>query len=134
MSLKIFPDKIRFDYKSKNWQYEFDEIKELRLLRKKKKYFLENAAFVAVTATAYYCMIFSDLMDLYYIIPALLCYTLIIATRFKNETEFVYFVFVRDVYKNEIRTKIASKDRVLIRKQIDHYLGLQFERSIGRTA
>lgn len=134
MPLKIFPDKIRFDYKSKNWQYEFDEIKEIGLLKKKKKYFLENGAFIAVTATAYYCMIFSNLMDLYYIIPTLLSYTLIIAARFKTKTDFVYFVFVKDIYKNEIRTKIASKDRLLIGKQIDQYLDLQFERNIGRTA
>ncbi|SFC97212.1 hypothetical protein [Flavobacterium phragmitis] len=134
MPLKILPDKIKFDYNSKKWQYEFDEIRELRLLKKKKKYLLENGAFIVVTAAAYYCMIFSNLMDLYYIIPALLCYTLIIAARFKNKNEFEYFIFVKDIYRKEIRTKIASEDRVLIGKQIDRYLGLQFERSIGRTA
>ncbi|MBW1657124.1 hypothetical protein [Flavobacterium quisquiliarum] len=134
MPLKILPDKIKFDYNSKKWQYEFDEIRDLRLLKKKKKYFLENGAFIAVTTATYYCMFFSNLMDLYYIIPALVCYTLIIAARFKNKNEFEYFIFVKDVYKNEIRTKIASKDRVLIGKQIDQYLGLQFERRIRRTA
>ncbi|AWK07126.1 hypothetical protein HYN56_23995 [Flavobacterium crocinum] len=134
MPLKILPDKIKFDYDSKEWQYQFNEIRELRLLKKKKKYFLENGAFIAVTGATYYCMIFSNLMDLYYIIPALLCYALIIASRFKNNNEFEYFIFVKDIYKKEIRTKIATKDRVLIGKQIDQYLGLQFERNIGRTA
>ncbi|MFC0778359.1 hypothetical protein [Flavobacterium sp. HJSW_4] len=134
MPLTIFSDKVRFRYKSKNWQYQFDEIKELGLLKKKRKYFLENGAFIAVTAATYYCMLFSDLMYLYYVIPAIFCYSFILATRFGNKAEFVYFVFVKDVYKNEIRTKIASKDRVLIGKQIDDYLDLQFERSVKRTA
>ncbi|WP_278020734.1 hypothetical protein [Flavobacterium ginsengisoli] len=73
-------------------------------------------------------------MDLYYIIPAILCYALIIVARFSNKAEFVYFVFVKDIYKNEIRTKIALKDRKLVGKQIDAYLDLQFERSVKRTA
>jgi len=134
MPLTIFHDEIRFHYKSKSWQYHFDEIKKIGLLKKKKKYFIENGAFIAVTAVAYYFMIFSDLMDLYYIIPALLCYVIIVAARFSEKSEFDYFVFVKDIYKNEIKTKIEVKDRVLIGKQIDYYLGLQFERSIKRTA
>lgn len=134
MPLTIFSDKVRFRYKSNNWQYQFDEIKELGLLKKKKKYFLENGAFIAVIAVAYYCMLFSDLTDLYYIIPALLCYTFIMSARFSNKAEFVYFVFVRDIYKNEIRTKIALRDRTIIGKQIDYYLDLQFEKSVKRTA
>ncbi|BDU27462.1 MULTISPECIES: hypothetical protein [unclassified Flavobacterium] len=134
MSLTIFRDKIRFHYKSKNWQYQFDEIKEIGLLKKKKKYFLENSVFIAVTAVTYYCMIFSDIIDVYYIIPAVLCYSLVIIAWFREKTEFNYFVFVKDVYKNKIRTKIKAEDRVLISRQIDHFLDLQFERSIGRTA
>jgi hypothetical protein len=134
MPLTIFSDEVRFRYKSKNWQYQFDEIKELGLLKKKRKYFLENGAFIAVTAVAYYCMLFSNIMDLYYIIPAVLCYAFIIAARFGNKAEFVYFIFVKDIYQNEIRTKIASKDRLLVGKQIDYYLDLQFERSVKITA
>ncbi|HEX8014206.1 MAG TPA: hypothetical protein VF465_03150 [Flavobacterium sp.] len=134
MFITIFTDTIKFHYKSKNWQYDFDEIKELGLLKKKKKYFLENGAFIAVTAAAYYCMIFSDLTDLYYIIPTLVCYVFIIIARFDNTSEFVYFFFVKDIYKKEIRIKIAEKDRPLIGEQIDHFLDLQFERSIKKTA
>ncbi|MFC4477029.1 hypothetical protein [Flavobacterium chungangensis] len=134
MPLTVFSDKVRFRYKSKNWQYHFDEIKEIGLLKKKKKYFLENGAFLAVTAATYYCMLFSNLMDLYYIIPAILCYSFILAMRFGNKAEFAYFVFVKDIYQNKIRTKIATKDRILVGKQIDFYLDLQFERSIKRTA
>lgn len=134
MPLTFFSNEVRFRYKSKNWQYQFDEIKELGLLKKKRKYFLENGAFIAVTAAAYYCMLFSTMMDLYYIIPAILCYAFIIAIRFSNKAEFVYFVFVKDIYQNEIRTKIALKDRAMVGKQIDYYLDLQFERSIQKTA
>ncbi|MCI9844734.1 hypothetical protein [Flavobacterium pectinovorum] len=134
MFITIFTDKINFYYKSKNWQYHLDEIKELGLLKKKKKYFLENGAFIAVTAVAYYCMIFTDLIDLYYIIPTLICYAFIIVARFDNPSEFVYFVFVKDIYRKEIKIKITPKDRVLIGKQIDHYLDLQFERNIKKTA
>ncbi len=134
MPLTIFPDKLRFCYKSKNWQYHFDEIKEIGLIKKKKKYLLENSAFAIVTAAAYYCMLFSDLMDLYYIIPAILCYTIIIAIRFNDPAEFVYFFFIKDIYHNEIVTKIESKDRDLVGKQIDYYLDLQFERNIQKTA
>jgi hypothetical protein len=57
MFITIFSDTIKFKYKSKNWQYNFDEIKELGLLRKKKEYFLESIAFIAVTAVVYCCMI-----------------------------------------------------------------------------
>ncbi|EJL61282.1 hypothetical protein [Flavobacterium sp. CF136] len=134
MFVTIFPDKIKFHYKSKNWHYHFDEIKELGLIKREKKYFLENGAFIAVTAVAYYCMIFSNLMDLYYIIPTLLCYTFIIIARFNDSSEFVYFVFVKDIYQKEIRIKIASKDRLQIGKQIDLYFDLQFERNIKKTA
>ncbi len=134
MPLTIFHDEIRFCYKSKNWQYHFDEIKKLGMLRKKKKYFLENGIFIAVTASAYYCMIFSDIMELYYIIPALLCYTLIIISRLKNPSEFNYFVIVKDVYQNEIISKIEAKDRAMIRRQIDHFKELRFERYIKNTA
>ncbi|WP_427874859.1 hypothetical protein [Flavobacterium sp. MMS24-S5] len=134
MPLTVFSDKVRFRYKSKNWQYHFDEIKEIGLLKKKKKYFLENGAFLAVTAATYYCMLFSNLIDLYYIIPAILCYSFILAMRFWNKAEFAYFVFVKDIYQNKIRTKIATKDRILVGKQIDSYIDLQFERSVKRTA
>ncbi|WP_163408273.1 hypothetical protein [Flavobacterium ajazii] len=134
MFITIFTDTIKFHYKSKNWQYHFDEIQELGLLKKKKKYFLENGAFIAVTIVAYYCMIFTDIVDLYYIIPTLLCYVFIIIARFDNPSEFAYFVFVKDIYRKEIRIKIASKDRLLIGKQIDRYLDLQFERNIKKTA
>ncbi|WP_281633526.1 hypothetical protein [Flavobacterium luteolum] len=134
MPLTIFSDEVRFRYKSKNWQYQFDEIKELGLLKKKKKYFLENGAFIAVTAAAYYCMLFSNIMDLYYIIPSILCYAFIIAMRFNDKTEFVYFLFVKDIYQKEIKTKIAPEDRILVGKQIDYYLDLQFERNVKRTA
>ncbi|MET3025541.1 hypothetical protein ABXT06_02580 [Flavobacterium sp. UW10123] len=134
MPLTIFSDKVRFRYKSKNWQYRFDEIKELGLLKKKKKYFLENATFITVTAFAYYCMLFSNITDLHYVIPAVLCYALVVVLWSSDKAEFVYFIFVKDIYQNEIRTKIASKDRALVGKQIDYYLDLQFERSIQKTA
>ncbi|MFB9110818.1 hypothetical protein [Flavobacterium gyeonganense] len=133
MFITIFSDTIKFNYKSKNWQYNFDEIKELGLLRKRKKYFLENSAFIAVTAVAYYCMIFTDMMDLYYIIPTILCYAFIIIARF-DSSEFIYFVFVKDIYQKETRIKIEANDRFLIGRQIDQYLDFQFERNIKSTA
>lgn len=134
MPITITPDKIKFCYESNTWQYDFDEIKELGILKKKKTYFMQNGAFIIVTAIAYYCMIFSNLPDLYYIIPVLFCYTFIIISRFYNPAKFVYFVLVRDVYQKEIKTKIALKDRFLIGKQIDHYLDLKFERNIKKMA
>lgn len=134
MPITITPEKIKFCYQSNTWQYDFDEIKELGILKKKKTYFLENGAFIIVTAIAYYSMIFSNLPDLYYIIPVLFCYTFIIIARFYKPVDFIYFVLVRDIYEKEIKTKIALKDRVLIGKQIDHYLEIQFERNIRKTA
>ncbi|MDQ8012757.1 MAG: hypothetical protein REI96_09940 [Flavobacterium nitrogenifigens] len=134
MPLTIFSDEVRFRFKSKNWQYQFDEIKELILLKKKRKYFLENGSFIAVTATAYYCMLFSNLIDLHYVIPAVLSYALIVALWFSDKTEFVYFLFVKDIYQKEIKTKIAPKDHVLVGEQMDYYLDLQFERSVKITA
>jgi len=111
MPLTILPDKIRFSSKSKNWQYDFDEIRRIGLVKKRKKFFLENTAFAVVTAATYYCMIFSDLMDLYCIILAILCYIPITILRFSDSTKFVYFLFVKDIHQKEIMTKIESKDR-----------------------
>ncbi|WP_417940132.1 hypothetical protein [Flavobacterium sp. RS13.1] len=134
MFITIFSDTIKFKYKSKNWQYKFDEIKELGLVRKKKEYFLESIAFIAVTAAAYCCMIFTDMMDLYCIIATVVCYACIIIARFHNASEFIYFVYVKDIYQKETRIKIESNDRFLIGRQIDQYLYFQFERSIKNTA
>lgn len=98
MFVIIFFDKIKFYYKFKNWYYYFDEIKEFGLIKREKKYFLENGVFIVVIVVVYYCMIFFNLMDLYYIILIFLCYIFIIIVRFNDFLEFVYFVFVKDIY------------------------------------
>ncbi|KFF03431.1 hypothetical protein [Flavobacterium reichenbachii] len=128
MFITLTPDRIHFEYGSKRWQYNFEEIAELGLLKKKKTYFLENGAFILVTVLTNYFLFFSDFMELYYIIPALLLYTVIVISRFHNTIEFEYFVIVRDVYQKEIRVKIKALDRVIIGKEIDHYLSLEFDR------
>lgn len=73
-------------------------------------------------------MIFSDLTDLYYILPTLLCYIVLIILRLDNKDDFEYFVIVRDIYKNEKKIKIKSLDRPVIGKKIDQYLSLEFDR------
>lgn len=133
MFISLTHDQVQFHYGSKQWQYSFNEIVELGLLKKKKTYLLENGAFIVVTALAYYCMIFTNLMELYYVIPALLCYTFLIILRFNNKAEFEYFVIVKDVYKKETKVKINATDRPVIGKQIDHYLSLEFNRILQRT-
>ncbi|WP_244248428.1 hypothetical protein [Flavobacterium foetidum] len=97
-------------------------------------FYLHNATFAAVTAITYYFMIFTDVNDLYYLIPAILGYTILVSSRFYNTEEFVYLVMIRDVYDNEKRVKIASKDRFLVGKQIDSFLELQFNQNIRKTA
>jgi hypothetical protein len=130
MFFTITHDQVHFCYGSKRWQYHFNEIAELGLLKKKKSYFLENGAFIAITAIAYCCMVFSDVMELYYIVPTLLCYTIIIIFRFHGNIDSEYYVIVKDVYQNEIRVKIKNLDRPIIGKQIDRYLNLEFDRSL----
>jgi len=127
MFFTLTHDQVQFHYGSKRWQYNFDEIVELGLLKKKKSYFLENSAFAAITALAYYFMVFSDVTELYYIIPTLLCYTILIILRFHNTIDFEYYVIVRDVYKNQTKVKINPSDRPVIGKQIDQYLNIQFD-------
>ncbi|MFB9076785.1 hypothetical protein ACFFLS_23780 [Flavobacterium procerum] len=134
MFITLTSDKITFRFKSKQWHYHFDEIKELGLVRRKKMFYLENTAFAAVTAITYYFMIFTNVSDLYYIIPAVLCYTILVIARFYHTDEFVYLVMIKDVYDNEKRIKIASNDRLLIGKQIDSFLELQFNQNIKKTA
>ncbi|SNR44210.1 hypothetical protein SAMN04487979_10624 [Flavobacterium sp. ov086] len=134
MFITLTPNQVHFRYGKNQWQYSFDEIAELGILRKKKTYFLVNTMFILVTGVAYYCMIFSDIIDIYYIIPTLLCYTFLIILRFNDRTEFEYSVLVRDIYEKEITIKIKNQDRNLIGKQIDQYLNLQFDRMIQKTA
>jgi Ca2+/Na+ antiporter len=97
------------------------------LLKKKKSYFLENIAFLIVTFFAYYFIIFSNFAELYYIIPTLLCYTILIILRFPKNLEFDYYVIVKDIYQKETKVKIKALDRTKIGKQIDQYLSLKFD-------
>lgn len=133
MFISLTHDQVQFQYGSKHWQYNFNEIVELGLLKKKKTYLFENGAFMAVTVLAYYCMIFTNVMELYYLIPTLLCYSFLIILRFNNKTEFDYFVIVKDIYKKEIKVKINALDRPVIGKQIDQYLNFEFERILKTT-
>jgi hypothetical protein len=133
MFFTLTHDQIRFQYGSNRWQYSFNEIAELGLLKKKKTYLLENAIFIAVTALAYYCMVFSNLSELYYIGPTLLIYTILIILRFHNDIEFEYYVIVRDIYKKETKVKINGNDRPVIGKQIDHYLDFNFDRLLQKN-
>jgi hypothetical protein len=134
MFITITSNQVHFRYGKNRWQYAFDEIDELGIVRRKKTYFLENLLFILVTAVAYYCMIFTHMADLYYIIPALLCYTILIILRFHDTVEFEYSVLVRDCFQQEIKIKIKASDRNIIGKQIDQYLNLQFDRMVKRTA
>ena len=127
MFITLTHDQVRFHYGSGHWQYNFDEIVELGLLKKKKSYFLENIAFLIVTAFAYYFIIFSNFAELYYIIPTLLCYTILIILRFPKNLEFDYYVIVKDIYQKETKIKIKALDRTKIGKQIDQYLSLKFD-------
>ncbi|OXG09181.1 hypothetical protein B0A64_02900 [Flavobacterium araucananum] len=133
MFFTLTQDQVQFQYGSKRWQYSFNEIVELGLLKKKKTYLLENSAFVLVTALSYYCMVFSNLMELYYIAPTLLVYTILIILRFYNDIEFEYYVIVRDIYKKETKVKIRIMDRPAIGKQIDLFLNLNFDRLLQKT-
>ncbi|MBS7229662.1 hypothetical protein KHA90_01380 [Flavobacterium psychroterrae] len=133
MFLTLTQDQVNFQYGSNRWRYSFNEILELGLLKKKKTYFLENSAFILVTALAYYCMVFSNLMELYYIGPTLLMYTILIILRFYNGIEFEYYVIVRDIYKKETKVKIKNADRSIIGKQIDQYLERNFDRLLKHT-
>lgn len=133
MFFTLTHDQVQFQYGSKRWQYGFNEIQELGLLKKKKTYLLENSAFILATALAYYCMVFSNLMELYYIGPTLLVYTILIILRFHDDIEFEYYVIVRDIYKKETKVKIKGLDRPVIGKQIDQYLKLNFDRLLQKT-
>lgn len=132
MFLKLVHNKVLFHYGTKKWQYSFNEISCLGLIRKKKTFYLEDGSFIAVTALAYYCMLFSDIIDLYYLVPTILCYTVIIILRI-NSTEFKYYVLVQDIYGKETKIKIKAIDRQTIRKQIDVYLNQKFEQLVQKS-
>ncbi|MBF4471361.1 MULTISPECIES: hypothetical protein [Flavobacterium] len=123
---------VQFRYGSKSWNYTFDEIEELSLVKKNKSYSKENFAFISVTALAYYFMLFSNLMDLYYIIPAILCYSVIITLRFHDTSKFEFYVFVKDIYNKETIIKIKTTDRTKIGKHIDLYLDLKFKKLVSQ--
>jgi len=133
MFITLTQDQVQFQYGSKRWQYCFNEITELGLLKKKKTYLLENGVFTLTTVLAYYCMFFSNLNDLYYIGPTIIVYAVLIILRFYNTFEFDYYVIVKDVYKKEIKVKIKVLDRHEIGKQIDEFLHLNFNRLLKKT-
>ncbi|MCV9927907.1 hypothetical protein OIU83_09600 [Flavobacterium sp. LS1R49] len=134
MFINLTNDNVEFHYKSKRWKYAIDEIVELGILKKKKKYLLENGAFIIVTVFAYYCMLFSNLIELHYILPTILFYAVIIILRFHDSSEFEYYVIVRDIYKKEIKIKIKALDKRTISKQIDQYLSLKFNLIVHKSA
>lgn len=133
MFITLTHDQVQFYYGSKNWQYNFNEIVELGLLKKKKSFLLQNTAFIGISALACYFIMFSDLTELYYIIPILLCYTILVILRFHTAAEFDYYVIVKDIYKKEVRIKIKAFDRIAIGKQIDQYLSLKFDQILQIT-
>jgi len=133
MFLTLTHDQVLFYYGSEQWQYNFNEILELGLLKKKKSYHLENIAFLLVTLFAYYFMIFSNFAELYFIIPTLLCYTILVILRFPKNKEFDYYVVVKDIYNKEIKIKISAFDKIKIGKQIDQYLSLKFNHILQTT-
>ncbi|GAA3783294.1 hypothetical protein GCM10022423_45120 [Flavobacterium ginsengiterrae] len=53
--------------------------------------------------------------------------------RFHNNTEFDYFVIVKDIYLKETKVKINAQDRSAIGKQIDNYLNFEFNRILEET-
>lgn len=133
MFLTLTHDQVLFYYGSEQWQYNFNEILELGLLKKKKSYHLENIAFLLVTLFAYYFMIFSNFAELYFIIPTLLCYTILVILRFPKNKEFDYYVVVKDIYNKETKIKISAFDKIKIGKQIDQYLSLKFNHILQTT-
>jgi len=133
MFITLTHDQVQFYYRSEHWQYAFNEIVELGLLKKKKSYLFENISFIIVTVFAYYFMIFSDFAELYYIIPTLLCYTILVILRFPKNIEFEYYVVVKDIYKKETKIKINALDKIKIGKQIDQYLNLRFDQILQTT-
>jgi hypothetical protein len=134
MFLTFTQTQVHFCYSKKKWQYTFDEIIELGLIRKKRNYFSINVLFVLVTVATYYCMLFSKIADMYYVIPALLSFTILIILRFHDTAEFNYYVLVRDCYQKEIIVKIKGKDKNYMSKQIKEYVNIQFERITKKTA
>lgn len=134
MFLTFTSKQVHFKYGKNRWQRAFDEIAELGIMRIKKSYFLLNAAFALVTLTAYYFMFFTNINEIYYIAPALLCYTFLIILRFQDKVEYKYYVLLKDIYQNEIKIKIKATDRNIVGKQIDEYLNAQFEHFIMQTA
>lgn len=133
MFLTLTHDQVQFCYGSEHWQYDFNEIAELGLLKKKKSYLFENISFILVTVCAYYFMIFSDLSELYYIVPTIICYTVLIILRFPKNTEFDYYVIVKDIYDKETKIKINAFDKIKIGKQIDQYRSLKFDHILQAT-
>lgn len=134
MFITFTTTQVHFCYGKNKWYYAFEEIIELGFIRKKKKYFLTNFAFALVTLSAYYCMIFTRIPDLYYIIPSLFAFTILIVLRFHDKAEFNYYVLVRDCYQKERLVKIKNKDKNAIGKQIDAFQNIQFEHTIKKTA
>ncbi|WP_426484840.1 hypothetical protein [Flavobacterium sp. 2] len=79
-------------------------------------------------------MLFTKIADMYYVIPALLSFTILIILRFQDSAEFDYYVLVRDCYQKEIIVKIKGKDKNYMSKQIEEYVNIQFERITKKTA
>ncbi len=129
MFITYTPQAVQFQYGIKGWQYTFNEIAEIGIVRKRKRYSIRNFIFITVAALLYYYLFFTDLKCFYLAIALIACFAAIVFFWFHNPDEFTYYLLVRDKKKKETKIKIKARDRHIIRKQLEYYEKLNFDRA-----
>jgi len=134
MFINLTNDIAEFTYGRRQWKYGIDEILELGLAKKKKRYFLENATFIGLIIVAYYFMCFSHIKFWLYAIPTVIFCAFIFIAPLIDSCKYDYHIVVIDIYNKKTKIKIRQQDKLVILKKIDDFLKIKFDHITSRKA
>jgi len=121
---------VQFQYGAKGWQYDFNEIAKLGILRKRKSHIIENIISAIGCALVYYYLFFTDWDYAYAVVPLLLCFAVLLYFLFLRRSEFAYYIMVQDTNQKQTRIRIKAGDRHIIRRELEHYENIDFKRTL----
>jgi hypothetical protein len=131
MFITLNEEIVHFKYGLKEWTYNTDEIASLGVIKRKRILFAENMIYLSAIICAYYYFFFSDSSYRYILLGLSICFLPIMFFRYRNVSEFNYYVIVSDKNYKTTEIKIKDRDKQKIMKQLEYYDKIVFERSTG---
>lgn len=131
MFITLNDETVHFKYGLKEWRYITDEIGSLGMMKRKRIFPAKNAFCLSAFICAYYFLFFSNSNYRYIFLALSICCLPIMFLRYRNVSEFSYYVIVCDKNCKTTKIKIKDRDRQKIMKQLEHYDKIVFERSTG---